>query len=258
MQQILDFLRDTFHTLRNGGFPELGMWSYVLLALLAATEGPLSVLLGAAAASAGYLRPDWVYFAAVTGNLIGDTAWYYVGYAGKPQRFARIGRFLGMHPDHITKLEGAMRQHATKVILLAKLSITLMVPTLVAAGIARVPWRKWFPVVFCIELVWTGVLVWVGYHATGLISSVEHGMKTVGILVLLAVILGITWYVHRIIRREEEIKVPAPVRHAPPTLVTKPAPRPQPKPRSENPPLRFMLDNEHSSLEDSKVLDSIR
>lgn len=205
MQDFMQFWRDIWETLRSGGFPDLGVWSYVLLGLLAATEGPLSVLLGAAAAAGGYLRPDWVYCSAVIGNLVGDCFWYMVGWAGKPQRVARVGRFLGMHPEHIDKLELAIRLHAIKLILLAKLSISLMIPTLVAAGLARVPWRRWFPVVFIIELVWTALLVWVGYHATGLIARIEHSLHLIGILVaFLLVIGGVVWYVRRQIRREEE------------------------------------------------------
>ena len=38
-------------TIRHGGWPDLGVWSYVLLAILVATEGPITTLIGAAAAS---------------------------------------------------------------------------------------------------------------------------------------------------------------------------------------------------------------
>lgn len=207
MEQVFQFVHDIWLTLRNGGFPELGWWSYALLVLLAATEGPFSVLLGAAAAAAGYLRLDYVYFSAVAGNLIGDTVWYLIGYVGKADRVARFGRFLRIHPEHIDRLEVAIHAHATKLILLAKLSITLMIPTLVAAGMARVPWRRWFPIVFAIELIWTGMLVWVGYHATGLISNVEHWRHVAAVVAIVALLAAIVWYVRRLIHREEALEI---------------------------------------------------
>ena len=37
----------------GGQLPELGHWTYILLALLVMVEGPIATLLGAAAASAG-------------------------------------------------------------------------------------------------------------------------------------------------------------------------------------------------------------
>lgn len=215
MQEVVQFFHDIWLTLRNGGFPDLGWWSYLLLILLAATEGPFSVLLGAAAASAGYLDPRYVYLAAVTGNLIGDTGWYLVGYANKTERLLRFGRLLGMHPEHIDRLQIAIRAHGAKLILLAKLSISLMIPALVAAGVARVPWRRWFPVVFCIELVWTALLVWVGYHATEMIKQFERGMAMVGFLFVAILVVSVVRYVRRLIQREQEILAPPPTPRPP-------------------------------------------
>ncbi len=209
MEAIVQFVQEIWQTLRSGGFPDLGIWSYVLLFLLAATEGPFSVLLGAAAAAGGYLRLDWVYFAAVAGNLTGDIGWYLVGYSGRLERFVRIGRYVGLQPAHIAKLEGAILAHATKLILLAKLSISLMIPTLVAAGLARVPWRRWFPVVFVVEVVWVALLTWVGYHLTELITEVEHGLHVVGIVVIITGLVGVAWFGQRRFRQEEQQDTPA-------------------------------------------------
>jgi membrane protein DedA with SNARE-associated domain len=211
MGEILQFFHDIWQTLRSGGFPDLGWWSYLLLMLLAATEGPFSVLLGAAAASAGYLHPGYVYLAAVTGNLLGDTVWYLIGYSNKTENLHRFGRYVGVHPEHIDKLKVAIRAHATKLILLAKFSISLMIPTLVAAGLARVPFRRWFPMVFLIELLWTGLLVWIGYHTTYLITNVEHWLAWIGAAFVLILIASVVRYVRRLIQQEEEQVVAPPV-----------------------------------------------
>ena len=53
MEILFSFLSDMMATIRHGGWPELGVWSYVLLAVLVATEGPITTLIGAAAAAAG-------------------------------------------------------------------------------------------------------------------------------------------------------------------------------------------------------------
>jgi membrane protein DedA with SNARE-associated domain len=259
MQEFWQFVQEIGLSLRGGGFPDLGIWSYILLVLLAATEGPLSVLLGATAAAAGYLRLDWVYVSAVTGVLIGDFTWYWVGFAGKPEKFMRVGRWLGMHPEHIDKLQGAIRLHAVKLILLAKLSISLMIPTLVAAGMARVPWRRWLPVVFVTELLWTAMLVWVGYHATGLIARVEHSIQTIGLAVVFLLLGAVIWYVHRLIRHEEEIEAPLNTKTVTPALPNRPLIRPNKETRD----LRFNLDKERAPcwepihhLQDAKIARS--
>jgi membrane protein DedA with SNARE-associated domain len=46
---------------------------------------------------------------------------------------------------------------------------------------ARVPWRRWFPVIFGAELLWTGSLVLIGYHFTLSISRMEAWLKVIAI-----------------------------------------------------------------------------
>jgi membrane protein DedA with SNARE-associated domain len=179
-----DSIREIFANLHAGIYPDLGTWSYILLAVLVATEGPLSTLLGASAAAAGLLDWRWVLIATVIGNVAGDCLWYSLGYAGKMQWLYDHGRWFGMKPHHVARLEREMHMHARKLIIFAKIAYGLIVPTLVAAGLARVPWRRWFPVVFVVETLWSILLVWVGYHTTAFIQDFEHTLIAVGVAVL--------------------------------------------------------------------------
>ena len=81
METIIEIVRNLWSTVHSGAWPELGIWSYVLLALLVATEGPVSTLLGAGAAAAGILDIRFVFLSAFLGKVIGDCLWYSVGYA---------------------------------------------------------------------------------------------------------------------------------------------------------------------------------
>ncbi|MCX6048616.1 MAG: DedA family protein, partial [Chloroflexi bacterium] len=201
METLFSFLRDMMLTIRHGGWPELGIWSYVLLAVLVATEGPITTLIGAAAAAAGYLDIWYVLLAAATGNVLGDTLWYTVGYISKIQTIYRYGNWLGLRNHHVERIELEMQSHAAKLIILSKISYGLIVPTLVAAGLARVPWRKWFPAVLAAEMIWTITLVAIGFHAAGAISRVGHSLQIIGIAVFVLVMITIFWYVRRIFRR---------------------------------------------------------
>ncbi len=201
METLFSFLRDIMLTIRHGGWPELGIWSYVLLAVLVATEGPITTLIGAAAAAAGYLDIWYVLLAAATGNVLGDCLWYTVGYISKIQTIYRYGKWLGLRNHHVERIELEMQSHAAKLIILSKISYGLIVPTLVAAGLARVPWRKWFPAVLAAEMIWTITLVAIGFHAAGAISRVGHSLQVIGIAVFVLVMVTIFWYVRRIFRR---------------------------------------------------------
>jgi undecaprenyl-diphosphatase len=213
MFEWLEMVREAFRELHAGYFPDLGVWSYLFLTLLVATEGPLSTLLGAAAAAAGILDVRWVFLSTMVGNVAGDSLWYALGYMGKTGWLLRCGGWLGIEPRHLARLEREMHAHAAKLIVFAKLAYGLIVPTLVAAGMSRVPWRRWFPVVFSVETLWSLALVWVGFHATEWIAEFEHWLQIVGAVALIVLIGGIFWLIRRRIERTEVAMDP--LLHAP-------------------------------------------
>jgi membrane protein DedA with SNARE-associated domain len=194
----IDTIRELLINFRAGIYPDMGTWSYVVLAVLVATEGPLSTLIGASASAAGYLDWRYVLLATVVGNVAGDCLWYSIGYMGKMEWLYEHGRWFGMRPHHVARLEREMRAHARKLIIFAKIAYGLIVPTLVAAGLARVPWRKWFPVVFLVETLWSILLVWIGFHTTAYIQDFEQTIHAIGVAVLVAVVV---FFVMRFLRR---------------------------------------------------------
>jgi membrane protein DedA with SNARE-associated domain len=202
----VEWLHEVWVKVHAGLFPDFGVWTYMLLAALVATEGPLSTLVGAAAAAAGILDVRLVFVATVAGNIGGDVLWYSVGYTGKVESLLRRVPWLGSKRRHIARLKREMHVHATTLLVFAKLAYGLIVPTLVAAGMARVPWRRWLPVVFVMETLWSTFLVWAGFHATGWVRQFEQGMSVVGLIALgVAVGIGFWWIRRRIDHREIEL-----------------------------------------------------
>jgi membrane protein DedA with SNARE-associated domain len=171
------FFQDFIQALRSGQLPQLGTWTYILLAVLVAIEGPFATLLGAAAASAGLMKPVWVFVAASTGNLTADSLWYTLGYLGKVDWLARFGKRLGINGNILTQLETEMRNHAARILFVAKLTLSMMIPALIAAGLVKAPWKRWFPAIFTGEILWTGSLVIIGFYATEAIKRVEQGVE---------------------------------------------------------------------------------
>jgi membrane protein DedA with SNARE-associated domain len=174
---LTTFLQNFSSALSGGQNPHLGVWAYFLLALLVAVEGPVATLLGAAAASAGWLNPVLVFIFAAGGNLTADSLWYTLGYAGKLEWIMRIGRRLGMKLETLQGLEAGLQEHAARILFFAKLTVSFMIPTLIATGLAKIRWRRWFPALFGGEMIWTGSLVLIGYFATQAIKRIEMGIE---------------------------------------------------------------------------------
>lgn len=189
LDSLIHFLQTLVSTLRSGQLPELGYWTYFLLALLVLVEGPIAVLLASAAASAGLMRPGLVFISAAIGNLTADSLWWRLGYAGKTEWILHFGRWLGVRPSRIEHLKAKMIEHATRVLFMAKITYSFSIPALIAAGLLRIPWRRWFPYFIVAETLWTGSLVLIGYYTTEAIKRVEQGVEYAMLAVSLAFVI---------------------------------------------------------------------
>ena len=201
MNSFFLLLQSFVLAMKSGHLPELGYWTYLVLAFLVAIEGPVATLLGAAAASAGLMRPWLVFFCAAAGNLTADSLWYSLGYAGKLEWAMRFGRRLGLRPEILDRLEQGMHEHAAKILFIAKLTVSFMIPSLIAAGLVKVPWRRWFPALFAGEMIWTGSLMLIGYFATEAIKRVQQGVEYLILGLSLVFIVFIIWIGRRVLRK---------------------------------------------------------
>jgi membrane protein DedA with SNARE-associated domain len=173
---FLQLLHNLVLAIQSGKLPHWGSWTYFLLILLVIMEGPSATLLGAAAASAGVMKPSFVFLAATVGNLTADSLWYSVGYVGKIEWLLRFQR-LGLRKQLIERLKRSMVKHTIQILLIAKFTLSFMIPTLITAGLLRIPWRRWFPTLIFADTVWTGLLITIGYYFIESIKRIQQGIK---------------------------------------------------------------------------------
>jgi membrane protein DedA with SNARE-associated domain len=172
----------------------LSVWAYFGIAVLVAVEGPIVTLLGAAAASGGYLHPGWVFVSAAAGNMAADNLWYLLGYLGKMEWLVKYGRWVGVQRNQIERLENGIQKHALKILFIAKLTLGFMVPALIATGLVRIPWKRWIGVLALGEAIWTGTLVLAGFYLGQYLKRMEQGLQIVaiaGVVLFMALIIRI-------------------------------------------------------------------
>lgn len=206
MNNWLSYLVDLNAALGFGHYQDLGIWPYFVLAFIVAIEGPVATLLGAAAASAGLMKPLLVFFSATSGNLIADTTWYYLGYIGKIEWLFNVGKWFGLRRDKMERVQKNIKFHSIKVLFFAKLSMSLMIPALIAAGLVKARWRKWFPAVFGGEMIWTGSLVLIGYYSAEAIKKIEKGLEYFILFASAAFVLFIIYFSRKILKENENEK----------------------------------------------------
>jgi len=176
MPHLTTLFQSLLQALRSGELPELGIWSYIVLFLLVAIQGPVGTLEGAVAASTGLMKPGWVFVAAMAGSLVDDTLLYSLGYFGKMDWVLRFGKSRGIQVDTLERLQKAMHDKATRILFIAILTMGMIIPALIAAGLVKAPWKRWFPPILLGELIWTGLMLLIGFYATEAVFRVERGI----------------------------------------------------------------------------------
>jgi membrane protein DedA with SNARE-associated domain len=185
---------------------DLGIWAYVLLALLVIVEGPVATLAGAVAASAGWMRPVGVFFSASVANLLADLLWYTLGYLGRMEWVHRYGGYVGLREEYLLHMMDDVQKYAPRLLFIAKITLGFSIPTLVATGLARVPIRRWFWVLILGETLWTGTLVYLGVRFGQYVQRLERGIEIVALVGALLFVSGLVYYITRIRRRSEKAK----------------------------------------------------
>ncbi|MEJ2747034.1 MAG: VTT domain-containing protein [Anaerolineae bacterium] len=160
----------------------LGMWNYVILAVFVFVEGPTATLVAAAAAGSGVLDPLAVFAVAAVSNLTADSFWYGVGRWGHKANVLRWAGKVGVRQATLTRYQIKMREHALKILLVAKLTLSFSVPALIVAGLSHVPWRKVILVLAAAEALWTGSLVLAGVFLGNRLAQLEQGLQIAAIV----------------------------------------------------------------------------
>jgi membrane protein DedA with SNARE-associated domain len=203
----MEFIQGFWEAIRTGNLPDLGNWSYVLIALLVFVEGPSVTLVAGAMAATGILRAEWVFVAAATGNFLADQFWYWAGRFGGHRDFLFRFRWFQSRKLEIEHLESGMQEHGVKMYLMAKLSMGLLtIPTLVSAGLARVAWWRMAGVSILIEPFWSGFLVFAGYRLGEHITRMERGLQVAALIGGVLLLLLFLWWYRRMFARFEEAR----------------------------------------------------
>lgn len=170
----------------------MGARKYLLLFALIFVEGPIATMLGAAAASAGFMRLSLVILVAVAANLMADIGWYALGYFSKEATLIRYLGWLGCATAIWMRWAGPCAAMPAKCCLLPNFPQASLSPRWWPRACPRLPLRRWFPVVFLAGIGWSTLLALIGFYAVEAVEQVQvglHYMAMVGLAVLFALII---------------------------------------------------------------------
>ncbi|MDP3997397.1 MAG: VTT domain-containing protein [Candidatus Andersenbacteria bacterium] len=124
----------------------LTQYGYPLVFILAFFEGPIVTIVSSFLAAQGYFTIVILYLLIVAADLTSDSFWYAVGYYGRIKVVERWGHYIGVTAPQIIALENFFERYSGRTLLTAKLTHVVGMPFLLAAGIAKMPYRPflWF------------------------------------------------------------------------------------------------------------------
>lgn len=171
---------------------------YLALFLAALVEGPIAAVIGAFLASQGLLDIRNVYLIAVSADLVGDLLLYGLGRSGRLPRSMTGDR--GSPPNQLvfSALLDRFRAQPGRVLVSAKLTHAAGLLVLLAAGVARIPLKKFLWFNFIATLPKAAIFVVLGYFAGAAYTRIDHyiWVFSCGVLGVLGVLFVI--YLRRI------------------------------------------------------------
>jgi membrane protein DedA with SNARE-associated domain len=142
----------------------------------------------------------WALLACLVGALLGDSVMYFIG-----RRFGetllsahpRIYKLLGAEREK--RFEDAIERHAFKVMLLARFMVGVRGPVYLAAGVIKMPFRKFIMIdLVCATLVVSCVFGLSYAFGAGVLSWIRDAEWTLTITIaLVSIIAGVYLYWNR-------------------------------------------------------------
>jgi membrane protein DedA with SNARE-associated domain len=169
----------------------LAPYKYLLIFCGALFEGPVVMVVS------GFLVrmetfPFWpAYLVLIAGDLVADIGWYGLGRLARERVVDGVIKFFGATHESFEKLERVFNKHDLKILFISKITtgFGFAILTLLAAGAARVPFRRYLMMNFLGEFIWAGMLMGVGYlfgHAYTHVSDIASKIELIVGMIALA------------------------------------------------------------------------
>lgn len=183
---------------------------YGFIAVAATPEGPILSIIGGILLKMGYFSFFPLYGALMLGDMLGDTAWYLIGYNFGHGFVRRFGKYFKVTEERIAKVEKIFYRYKNSILFISKITngLGFAIVTLVTAGMVKIPFRRYILVNLSGQFIWSGLLIGAGYFFSHLYSQLDTifgRMSLTALFVLLIVLfIGLRNYLRGRIEKSAE------------------------------------------------------
>lgn len=168
-------------------------YKYFIMVPLVLFMQPAVGISGGILSRLGLMDPLAVYLTVCLTALAGDVGWYWIGYHYGQRFVGRFGRFVGITSEHVRVAQKIFHQNIAKILIISKVTngFGLAIVTLFTAGMSRVPFGRYMLFNVIGEVIWSGMIVGIGYYLGDLYVRVEDvfGRFALGVMLVLIALL---------------------------------------------------------------------
>lgn len=152
---------------------------YGLIFVGVIVEGPILMVATGFFWSLGVLELLPLFITLVSGDIIGDTVWYFVGYYFAEPFVLKYGKWFSITPELFAKGKDLFTRYHEKILFISKITIGfgMAVVTLLVAGASRMSFKRYLVINVIGEIILVGVLLSLGYLFGELYNYIEKGFK---------------------------------------------------------------------------------
>src|SRR3989338_10558167 len=154
---------ETFFNFFQSHFPALIHYKYLFIFLGAAIEGMNTTILAGFFASIASISLWPAFFICLTGEVINGFAWYAVGYYAGAKPIDRWGRKDEKSRKIIEKVEQYFQRYSGRAILLAHLTWSLTIATMIMAGSFKYNLKKFSFYNSLGSIMWVLMIFFLGF-----------------------------------------------------------------------------------------------
>ncbi len=169
-------------------------FKYLLLLVGVIVEGPILMVACGFFIRLGLVDLLPTFLVLLSGDLIADVFWYFIGFRYAEPLFRKHGGMFGISYENFEKVQGLFREYHDRILLISKVTIGfgMALATLIVAGATRVPFRRYMVLNAIGEVVLVLALLALGYVFGELYHNIARGFRDVfAISAIVVVALGL-------------------------------------------------------------------
>ena len=160
-------------------------YKYLIIFPAAVIEGPIVTVVAGFLSSLGNLNFFLAWAVVVSGDVVGDIAWYGLGRFGGRGLVDRWGHYVGITSERVERLEDHFGKHGGKTLMLGKISHGVGGTILVAAGVARTAFWEFVWYNFIASIPKSLLLLLIGFYFGQALSKINSYLEFFGAITIM-------------------------------------------------------------------------